>query len=457
MTVAFDPSGFQMKARLRTVSDVWDLWIGGGESESGASMFNGPAKFKDVPIVSSIQMEINLGLTAKVTIGINATYEMGLALLDSQLFVIGNTVEVQIGYPRQGIFTPWYGGITAKPSIRISADEGLIATLNVEGGGFSSLRTSSNRQFRARSYLQIIQEIASLHAWNVITFPSYLDTVAGSPMNEERSISQGNFTDWRFIQTLCRSGQCDAFLQPDPNFAGKTALVIRERGENPQPRLKLNARGQSDFLNTFPLFTFESDPVAAWLPRGSGNVRCADVDPDSRVESEVEVDQTTTSTPRTADATAASGGQNVGNQRVELRGEPGPNRLGERLLCSGRDPRGPDQVVASHSDEQQASAGFSATCSTFGIPYIFPGDFVQVINIGVLSGNFGVQGVTQRAEPGMWTTVLELKSNAIFSEQLVEILQDEVPITNSQEAEETPEVGSGAASVVEVEPGDPTA
>ena len=461
MTV-LDPSGFQISARVRTAGDdskIFNLWIGGGTGRfadgkaTNESFFRGERRYEDLPIVSSVEMEIGLGLAGKVSIGINTTYDMGLALLESQLFTIGNVGEVQIGYPRIGLFTPWFGGIMAKPSIRLGPDEGLVATLNVEGAAFSALRSVSNRQFRGKSYLQMAQEIADLHGWELRTVPHDLATLTDDPMNIERNISQGNMTDWRFIQSITRSGQCDAFIQPDRKVAGATALVIRKRSENPQPRLTLNARGDANFVDVFPLFTFESSAEGVWLPQGSGTIRCNDVDPDSRDEGEVEVGPTTTSTPRTADAVVAEGGVQEGNTRVEMRAESTTERLGERLLCSPRDPRTPLEQLQSHSDEQQARGGINATTATVGLPQLFPGDFITIINMGIFSGNYGIQSLTHRGEPGMFSTSLTLLSNAIFAEQLASFLQDEPQVINDQEPEEATDAGGGGSTEVESEAG----
>ena len=138
-----DPSGFQMNVRVRVSEEqIFNLWIGGAEGRSpagaqtGASFFSGPGVFDDLPIVTSVEMEMGLGLNGKVSVGISATSDLGLALLESRLFIIGNVVEVQLGYPKIGLFTPWFGGIQAKPSIQWDPNEGLTATMNVEGAGF---------------------------------------------------------------------------------------------------------------------------------------------------------------------------------------------------------------------------------------------------------------------------------------------------------------------------------
>lgn len=454
-----DPSGFQINARMKTGDNkVYNLWLGGAADDAntgGQGFFRGAMSFVDLPIVSSIEYEMGMGYNGKISISIQATYEMGLALLESQLFTIGNICEVQIGYPRIGLFTPWFGGMNAKPSIRLAPDEGLTATLNIEGGGFSAVRSTASRQFQGQSYLQVIQSICDDHGLLLRTDPRDLAQQSDDPMNVQRDIPQGNQTDWVFMMGLVRSGLCDAYLQPDREESGRTALLVSKRTNMDRPRVRFNARGDADFFNVFPLFSFESEAPGVWLPRGSGTVRTNDISPDDRSEdNEVEVAPASTDATHTGEAVVAEGGRQVGDHRVEARAEPTETRTGERLPVSSRDFRTPGAVAQSHSQEQQRTAAIEANISTIGLPHVFPNDYIEIINFGIFGGVYKIESLTHRAEPGQWTTSMKLIANATNLDALNSILaNNNVQNVNNQEAEQSEEAGSGGE--ISVEPEDP--
>ena len=201
MPQPLDPSGFQMIVRVRDDAGAeFLLWTNASSGGSGltdgarASLGGAPMASAgqlagvDLPIVESVEIELNLGLNGKLTVNVAAPYDLGLRLLDSSLFKIGNVIEAQIGYPRSGRFTSWFSAMAAKPALRISGEDGLVATFNGEGGAFASLRSASSRSYEAQSYRQIIQFIADRHHWTT-QFPT---TITNNPLNKKRETMNQN-------------------------------------------------------------------------------------------------------------------------------------------------------------------------------------------------------------------------------------------------------------------------
>jgi len=288
-----DPSGFQIAVIVRSGGESYPLWIGGAEGNGGRSIFRGEdVPFQDLPIVESVQVDIGMGLIGKVNVELSATYDLGIQLLNSSLFAIGSVIDIQIGYPRIGRFLPWFSTMASKPSININADDGLTATLNGEGGAFAAARSMSSETFSG-SYESIIRAIANQESnkWN-LDIPER--SGSEDPLYVDRgSVSQGNRTDWMFVQYMARMANYDAFIMPDPGIRGANLLrlVRREDAMEGKPRYTFIARGQCDFINTFPVFEFESSAEGVWLPPREArivdiNIRTREVPPETTVRPE---------------------------------------------------------------------------------------------------------------------------------------------------------------------------
>jgi len=445
-----DPSGFQISVVLVTADGRFPLWLRGatiGEGEDAISIFRGAEiNLNDLPIVQGVDMDINLGLNGKVNVEIGAPFELGQALLQSQLFTIGNAIEVQIGYPKLSMFTPWFSTMAAKPSFSISPDEGLSATLNGEGGAFSSIRAGATTVYRNTNYARIIREIATgpTNGW-WLRIPQQGDPGSDQLYADRSVVSQGNLSDWSFIQILSRAADCDAYMAPPDSEGSPSVLyvVAREEYATRRPRYTFLLRGNPDFVNYFPIFEFESSAEDVWLPRGSGPVRWADVNPDDRSEpegTEDGEDQTRVG----GDAGPAGGSVEADDQTVSLIGQRGvPGFAGRFLSTSARDPRGQEAVARQERREQGMAGGLNATITTIGIPDIFPGDIIRLETAGIFDGNYAVQGLSHKAGEGEWTTSMRLLNNAMQLEAIHRSLSRFFERANREEPERREEAGSG--------------
>lgn len=136
MPAVLDPSGFMMSVVVIGGDGTrYPLWTKGASTEEDRSFFrNEEAQFQDLPIVQSVSVELNRGLNGSASVEFVAPFELGIELINSDLFVIGNGLEVRIGYPRLGRFLPWFRTMSVKPDLTIDGSEGMSATLNGQGG-----------------------------------------------------------------------------------------------------------------------------------------------------------------------------------------------------------------------------------------------------------------------------------------------------------------------------------
>jgi len=440
-----DPSSFQISVVMEVRGSgvripLWTRGVGAATGDSGAvassrsaggfgASGDGPISASDLltldlPIVTSVSVELSLGLVGKVNVEISATYELGLLLLDSPFFQIGNLVDVQLGYQRSQRFMDPVVGQTSKPSIRISAEEGLTATLNVEGGGFAALRGVSNRTFKGKSYKQIINQVAKELKWEVeglddirsnINRPNLL---VDEPLFAVRDIvSQGNMTDWFFIRHLCYNAGCHVWMG-SVSASGKHKLVVSPRKSTlaGTPRYKFVSRGNSDFIKSFPALEFETEAEFVWLPGGGVRSTSQSINPQTKKVEKHEATAKTSAEPALGSAGSANSEQaEVGSTPVQLASADGPGRTGEYMVVSARDPRKPGDVVQSHRDELAVLGGITAKVTSFGIPDLLPGDVVQLDALGVFNGLYGINSLTHTANDTDWSMTMELINNASAS------------------------------------------
>jgi len=423
---ALDPSGFQMSVIVtnptdgvrvplwtkQTSSDVPNLGGGLGDALGmvddalglGAGGGSGSSDLLglDLPIVESVTIELALGMVAKTTINIATPFDLGLKLLESALFRVGNIYEVQLGYPKLGRFTPWFWTVAQKPSIKINGDEGLTATLN-GAGSMASLRGESAKVYEGMSYKQIIEDIAKTHKWNTVfkEATGLLESLASAgfgseehPLEKKRTkVSQGNATDWFFIQKMARDSGCDAFLAPSLEDDGGNVLYIKKRKESLKrpPLYKFLMRGNTDFLATFPMLDFEIEPVGVYLPGGAIKTSSRDLDPLSKKVLDTEVTSDTA-----IEATLGNGKLPDSTEKlvegvmVQLAATDGVQRTGQFMPVSARDPREAKDVCQANRDLLAFRGGINANMSSYAIPELFPGSVVELAGVGIFNSNYWI-------------------------------------------------------------------
>lgn len=455
MPDVLDPSGFQIAVVLRAGGDTFPLWMGGA-IQDGSTLYQGDdasdVLYDDIPIVESVQVDIGMGLIGKVTVEIAATYDLGLKLLESALFAIGSVLDVQIGYPRIGKFLPWFSTMTAKPSVNINPDDGLTATLNGEGGAFASARGGSSETFTG-TYASIIEAIANQESngWN-LDIPARAG--AEDPLYVEReSVSQGNRTDWMFVQYICRMANYDCWIMPDPDIQGANLLRLRRRADsmNGKPRYTFVSRGQCDFVNSFPILSFETSAEGVWLPPGARGNTVADVNIRTR-----EVPPEETVRPEDTDVPVLPGDTTTGEGAEEADGtvvatEPVPRDargVGRRVVHPTHSPESAVEILRTMATEGRQHGGLNATFSTIGIPDLFPGEVVKLVGLGIFSGNYVVESVSHSAAPGDWSMTVKLLGDGVDARGLETAISTLWDRYNQQEADEEEEAGGGGTDIV---------
>ena len=462
--IGLDPAGFQINVVMNTPDGArFPLWMQGfhdgaevaavlgtapqtGGVAAGGTLSGFDLAAMDLPIVESVEIQLSLGLVGKVTVEVSATYELGLLLLDSAFFHVGNTIEVQLGYPRSNRFTPWMTAITSKPSLRVSAEEGLTATLNGEGGSMAALRGVSARTWTGMSYFEIVEAIAKEHDWDT-NLPgdkattAIAEVVGGDPgefLKKRKVISQTNMSDWHFIQHISHASNAHAHLGPSAEL-GRTTVSVVERKDmfSGEPRFKFISRGNSDFVKVFPALEFETEAEFVWLPGGAVKTTTRDIHCDTKKLEEFEATEATSPAPTLGEGgVPTSANKKVESSQVQLVKADGAERAGELLYVSCRDPRGPKALAQANRDALAIKGGVTARVTSFGIPELFPGDMIQQDALGIFNGLYGINELTHTANDTEWNMSMTLLNNASAAGIFHEFFVDKVENTNTAVVDE---------------------
>ena len=467
-----DPSGFHIAAQIATSRGVFPLRMGGAEVD-GRSIFTGETAgdFLDLPIVQSVNIELNFGMGGTISCEIHAPFELGRALLNSELFRIGNLLQVQLGYPKVGLFLPWFSGMTTKPNFRISGDEGLTATITAQGAAFTAQRNSGRVIYENQSYVDIITDIAErpYNNW-IVDFPDQQRRGPSSdredPLYRTRSsVSQGNRPDWPFLYNLCRLASAEAVLVYSHEDETRPTLRVRRRSDmfSGEPIYSFVLREQIDFINRFPMWDFETSGEGIWMPRSNAPISFGDWNPDTQEDTSVAVVEQQETAPqrpqqpqqlrarrnvlsfqRLREETLGVGAiEEVYDTGTTVAGLPGE---GQHVTVSARDPsRTAEEVATQEGGEGSMRGGINCSFSSFGLPFVFPGDLVQVGGIGqFFDGNYLIEGLSHQASPGEWHMGVKALTNAPGgSGAIAEALRQEWTDPNRQEPPERAEPGSG--------------
>lgn len=462
-----DPSGIQVSVSVMTARGAtFPLWMGGARTSDkiggGDSIFlDANVPFRDLPIVTGVNIEMSMNYNASCTVELSAPYDLGLELLESELFIIGNVITVQVGYPRINLWLPRLSTMGVKPSISLDPDGGLTATLNGQGGIFASMRSQSTRRWEGISAKEAIENVANLkHNKWTIEFPSQIRrgsvTDREDPLYLSRvAVNQRGETDWAFTTRILRAVGCRATVRPIPE-GGATRIVVQRDSDvaREAPVYTLVSRGQIDMVapnGRFPLLSFESEAEGVWLSAGSDRTTTADISSTTGEQTSEEADQETIAddSPNATTGTVGTGSGEVDG--VNVAGRAAAEDGGDRHIplpdnSTETTPR--EGVTQNTREEAERGGGMNVTVSTIGNPLAFPNERIRIENVGLFSGNYEIEGMSHQVGEGDWTTTMKLiRRGSVQSEHISELLRRPQDWDASdQEPVNQPDIGEDAES-----------
>ncbi len=367
----------------------------------------------DFPYLTGATIKLERGGPSQVSVSLEAPYDEGLILMESGLFSPGNVIEVRLGYPDDGVWTPWYYGMMLEPQVVVSPD-GVTATLSGEQTAMV-MRTSATRKWAKTSAKEIVTGILASYGLKAY-FGDESTSLWDMPMF---FVEQGGVSDWEFMKTLLGDHGLSFFFGTDAN--GAATCFIRSKDVGPVRTYRMRG-GFDTEKRLYPLLSFDaSDPAgsATWMAGASRGLRTADVDRDTKAVEEVTADEETSpgSTTgaralwgRIADAgtVVARGGLNV------LRGLASEDEVGKFVhIPRGEDADEVGRLLHSKFDDVKSLAGMKATAATVGMPFQLPMEIVKLEGLSSrYDGLYTVEVVEHSWQGGLWDTSMEVVSGS---------------------------------------------
>lgn len=487
-----DPSGIQISVTVKTTRGTeFPLWMGGarsGEGGTGESIFlDANVEFMDLPIVTGVNIEMMMGYMATCTVELGAPYELGLALLESDLFIIGNMVVVQVGYPRIGLFLPKLACLAIKPSISINPDDGLTATINGRAACFAGSNGRRTEVYEDQSASEVMQALADrpYNNWDIVLpepQAASIEEIAqiaeaeGIDLVDAQAratadhlyvrrgrINQTNRSDWAQFTRMARQTGCRAVVRPQDGGDGRAQILVERESDvaTREPVYTLVSRGQIDMISPngrFPLLSFESEAEGLWMGAGQNGAVTSDVDSATgeEVSAEVTPEDRDEETPPAVTESGGDGNSDTPEGTVALQQEGGRRRIAAPHNSLERTPE--EAAGQEAREEGERAGGIHATVSTIGNPVAFPNDRIRIENLGPFSGNYEIEGMSHQVGEGEWTTTMRLIRRGTFGDNwIAEIIRRQTDNPQDQEPEDQPEIGqdaeSGGSITVDAVPG----
>ncbi len=424
---------------------------GGAYHLWGDSGFEDDPMMKDLPIVSSLEIDISDGGAAEINISLDMTYEQGIAFLNSELGLPYCNVEAWIDYPELGLSTARYYGAVQKPNITISPD-GVQITLPVKGSERSMMLRQVRSKWSEKYAKDVIEEIAKKYGKEVVYGEKAVWDMAVVPVQ----IDQQFFSDWRMIQELVRMHQCEMYFGTNPETE-KPALFIKSiseiRATDPVKRFVM--RGTVDpTVQIYPLLSFDSQTEWFFMAASSKGLISLDVDPNDKQISEETVDGTTTATPSSSpkvlDGPTREGKASpVGQKEPAMDGE---NEVGQNISIPASD-KNRKLKMEGHYEQGAKRAGIAAACTTVGVPDLVPHECVQLVVThggpnSVIDGNYCISSVKHTANSSGWDMSFNCYKRGYPVS--LEAANDAPGQVADREAEATPQGKDIKAEMVEV-------
>lgn len=376
------------------------------------SGFGDDPKMKDLPVVSSLEIEIT-GTAAQMSIALDTTYDQGMAFLNSELGLPHCSVEAWIDYPDLGLSTSHYYGEVQTPDVSISPD-GVQITLPVAGSDRPMMRRQSKSVWGDTDVMDVIAKIVDNYGYkpeNIV-----YGKKAFWDLQAQRALcDQFYYSDWRFIQEMVRMYQCEMYFGTNPETE-KPAIIIKSvseiRATDPVKRFVMRG-GVDPTVQIYPLLSFNSQSTWFFQSASSKGTISLDVDPDTKKVSKETVDSTTTATPSSTSKvldgpTAERPASPVGQKEPAMDGE---KQVGQNIPIPASD-KNRKKKLEGHTEESIKKSGLTATCGTVGIPDLVPKEAVNLIvthggKNSVIDGNYFISSVKHSASGSGWDTEFE--------------------------------------------------
>lgn len=354
-------------------------------------------------ILSSIDVEITLGLSHKITASLEMPYREGLAIVEGTLFSISNILSVRFGYSQTGWMSPWMAGIMTNPSCSLS-DTWTIG-IEAQGGGALALARTATKEWSGTRYY-IIEEIASRLGLLVEA-----DCI-NQKMTEPVTLNQTGETYFLYLAAIIHDAGYDFFISS--NLDGKATLFIKDRMSAPRPARSFVKYGPIDRdKNQYPILEFDSEPTP-FKSSGDAAIKSVWMDDEGNIV-KYTATESASALPRTGTGSVAGGKEDIRHDESGLYMDQQvlSYESGELMFLPSQWSTASEASVQAKYDEGLAIPPWKTSITTIGIPNMLPGELVAIYGCSKrYDGNYGVFSVKHSISDGGFSTSFECTRNA---------------------------------------------
>lgn len=356
-------------------------------------------------VMTSLEVEVNLGMSHKISANLELPYQEGLSIIESTLFDISNVLMVRFGYSQTGFMSPWIAGVMLDPSVSIG--DTWSVTLQAQGAGAIALARSATKGWSG-TRLSIIQEISGRFNWMID-----IDSTT-SRLTEPVNVTQAGETYFLLLSSLIHDAGYNFWI--GSNAYGVATLFLRSRENPSQPTRAFVKFGQIDrSKNQYPILEFSSES-SAFQVTGDAGLKAVWMDDDGNVV-------TYTGTESGSALPHSGEGSAVGGKEDAVHAETGL-QLDQLVLSYEQGDcmflpalwAGPSQMekaTQARHDEIMTLSGRQASVSTIGIPNMLPGELVTIYGCSKrYDGNYGVMSVKHTVGDDGFMTSFEARRDA---------------------------------------------
>ena len=349
---------------VRETGEDIDFWTGG----DGKPV---------LPYVTSVTVDLNLGIHSQITIQMDIPYAEGIRLLsETPYFHRGNIVRVKLGYSFEADSTPFYTGLVVDPGVDISPN-GVSVTLVAKGvGALATARcfTGSHNG----TMLSWVEDFATRFGYELD-----VGAEANEALARETQFNGSGESFVQLLRVLLGKVKCVMWFDND-NDTGRATLHIRKRSEvtSGEPTKKFVMFGQpSKQNNEYPILSWSAPSKASLLSQGSAGVKSIYMNERGEI---VELDKKEAD----SDENALGDGTLEGGQETEEDRESGQKIDKEveddeaslfMVNLPGNDDTADDDILARRDELFMGALGIEATVGSIGVTNLLPTDLVQVV------------------------------------------------------------------------------
>lgn len=359
------------------------------------------------PFVTNVAVSRTLNIIDSASISFDAPFEEGLAMLNSELFLVNNVVKFRMGYRGSadddgpdlyGIITDGGKGMTLSP-------EGLTGSINIQGCSANSWARTTVATKKGDNLHDIVVKFAKTSG-----FETKVDDTAKSRLEgniDYKMNGQVVFLEW--IKKVLPENGCSWTVSEVTEGKRKkkktrktlSITTVKAIMDGPVSWKFIMRGGFLEKANEYPIIAFAPEVVGALWKGGysptAGGAKVADVDGDGKIT----VDDATKDDVKLKQ----TGGKAKGGGVLDIDTITDDIVASLKLIVgqvwdmvSPSDPENPDPIyrkAKAIATVGRSLIAYSGNLTTIGIPSFPPGALVEVSGCGDLfDGIFGCNTVS---------------------------------------------------------------